>query len=354
MTFGPQHYVPVLKVKRGEKAALRAISAVVRPWITPLLEVVVRRVDKATLDDHLDTGFSGLARSVRPYARCFLDTRELADDDPDAAEKVFRRARTEGMVFTPVTGISRVADITAALDHRTDGIAVRLTREEFEHGGLTRRISSFLGHHGLTPEQVDLIVDLGAVDKLIADGIAALTAAFLAEVPHHANWRTLTVSGCAFPAGLSSVDRNGDALIERAEWIAWRDGLHARRVSLPRLPTFSDCAIQHPKGVEGFDPKTMQASATVRYAVSGSWLIIKGEGTKKKLASLQFPGLATQLVSGPLCANFAGARHCEGCGGIKAAAGGAPRLGSLEVWRRLGTIHHVTAVIDGLAALPWP
>ena len=40
MTFGPHHYVPVLKIKRGEKKALAAIEPSVRQRITPLLEIV--------------------------------------------------------------------------------------------------------------------------------------------------------------------------------------------------------------------------------------------------------------------------------------------------------------------------
>ena len=38
-------------------------------------------------------------------------------------------------------------------------------------------------------------------------------------------------------------------------------------------PTFSDCAIQHPVGVEGFNPRTMQVSASVRYALPDQWLL---------------------------------------------------------------------------------
>lgn len=34
MTFGPDHYVPVLKVKRGEKSALNVISPLLRSRIT--------------------------------------------------------------------------------------------------------------------------------------------------------------------------------------------------------------------------------------------------------------------------------------------------------------------------------
>ena len=39
---------------------------------------------------------------------------------------------------------------------------------------------------------------------------------------------------------------------------------------------------------------------------------------------------------------------------MKAAADDAAGLGSAEVWRRLGTIHHITTVVEELGALPWP
>ena len=42
MGFSPDHYVPVLKVKRGEMKALRLISSSIRERITPLLEIVQR------------------------------------------------------------------------------------------------------------------------------------------------------------------------------------------------------------------------------------------------------------------------------------------------------------------------
>lgn len=355
MTFGPHHYVPVLKVKRGEKKALQCISPTLQPQITPLLEIVERKPEKApTVDEHLNTAFKDLAESVRRYSRCFLDAQEIAPDGPAAAAEVFRRASNGGIVFTPVTGVSRTADVTAALEHRTHGIALRLIRKEFERGGLATKIETFLRRHGLEPEEVDLIIDLGTVEDLIADGIVTLTKAFMADVLNHQRWRTFTISACAFPRSMGSVDRNSHDFVEREEWIAWRDHLHAWRHSLLRLPTFSDCAIQHPAGVEGFDPRTMQMSASIRYTLSDTWLLIKGESTRFTRPGAQFPALATRLVYGYLQRYFAGLNHCDGCASMKAAADGALGFGSAEAWRRLGTIHHIAMVMQGLGSLPWP
>jgi len=352
--FGANHYVPVVKVKRGEKAALLALAAPLCSRITPLLEIVERKADKApNIGKHLDTAFKDLAGSVTPFGRCFLDAREIATDGSAAAAEVFQRAAAAGMVFAPVTGLSRTADVAAAMIHRQHGLVLRLTRDEFESGGLTSAIGRFLTTHGLNPEQIDLIVDLGAVDQLISDGIMALTDAFLADVPDHARWRTFTISACAFPMSMGGVERHSQSLVERGEWIAWRDGLHARRNSLARLPTFSDCGIQHPKGVEDFDFRTMHTSAAIRYALPDNWLLIKGESTRQTPPSEQFPVLATRLVYGNLRGYFLGSTHCRGCTLMKDAADDTPKLGSPEVWRKLGTIHHMTTVMDGLAALPW-
>ncbi|MBI3774201.1 MAG: beta family protein [Gammaproteobacteria bacterium] len=355
MNFGPNHYVPVLKVKRGEKASLRALATPLHSRITPLLEIVERKEDKApTVNGHLDNIFKELADSVQTYPRCFLDAREIAPDGPIAANEAFQRATDAGMVFTPVTGLSRTADVAAAMAFSTHGLALRLTRDEFEKGGLTAAIHQFLASHDLLAERVDLIIDLGAVDALISPGVMSLTDLFLSDVPDHARWRTLTVSACAFPPSMGGVDRHSHSFAERSEWVSWRDGLHARRMRLVRLPTFSDCGIQHPKGVENFNPLTMQVSAALRYTLPDEWLLIKGESTRRSPPSIQFPALAAQLVYGHLRGHFLGPGHCQGCFSIKDAADGVPKLGSAEAWRRLGTIHHMASVMDGLEALSWP
>ena len=359
MNFSPNHYVPVLKVKRGEKKALASIKLGLRKHVTPLLEIVERKrtADRLpTVDEHLSTAFKDLVPSLHGYARCLLDVREIAPDDPSVAAEAFNRASDAGISFTPVTGISRTADVTSAVAHSSiNGVGIRLTRQEFEGGHLTADLNSFLAANGFTPDCVDLIVDLGQVENLIAAGVMALTQAFLTDVPNKDQWRTLTVTGSAFPLSMGVVNRNSSARIKRSEWLAWRDGLFARRATLERLPTFSDCVIQHPVGVENFDPKVMQVSAAIRYTLANDWLLVKGESTKVVPTRIQFPQLATRLVYGQLQSDFAEAVHCMGCQMAKDSADGGDRLGSAEVWRRIGTIHHITTVVQNdLASLPWP
>ena len=353
MTFDANHYVPVLKVKRGEKRALTLLSRTVRTRITPFLEIVERRSDK-TFEQHLQTSFKDFFEAVSGFHRCFIDTREIAPDGPAGAEAVFQWAADTGISFTPVTGISRSVDLEAALAVRDNGLALRLERGEFEAGGLAGSISAFLSRHSLVPEDIDLFVDLGAVDTMILTGVRRFARAFLEEVPYHERWRTFTLSACAFPKSMAVINRLSYDTIDRVDWMAWRDGLHARQTRIPRLPTYSDCGIQHPTGVEGFDFQIMQASASIRYAITDCWLLIKGESTKITPPSQQFPSLARALVNERVGASYYGAGHCRGCSGMMACANGRSGYGSPEVWRRLGTVHHITKVVEDLDALPWP
>jgi hypothetical protein len=351
MIFDAHHYVPVLKVKRGEKKALELLSSAVRAKVTPLLEIVERTADK-TLEEHLRTAFSGLATAVQAFDRCFIDTREIASD---GAAVVFKLAVDSGIIFTPVTGINRSADNTAAaLKFGLQGVALRLDRGDFEAGRLTASVLKFLSQHHLVPEKVDLIIDLGAVDKLVSYGVERLAISFLKEVPDHKRWRTFTLSANAFPSSMGVVERDSHIFIERADWIAWRDGLYRQRTKLARLPTYSDGGIQNPKGVEGFNPQIMQVSASIRYATNDSWLLIKGESTRRTVPSEQFPLLAQKIVNNPLRKHYYGTHHCKGCACIEACAKGSGGYGSAEAWRRLGTIHHITTVVQELDALSWP
>ena len=98
----------------------------------------------------------------------------------------------------------------------------------------------------------------------------------------------------------------------------------------------------------------MQVSATIRYTTDEHWLLVKGESTRSVPPSSQFPLLATRLVYGHLNQHFAGSGHCVGCQSIKDAADGASGYGTAGAWRKLGTIHHLAAVMQGLQNLNWP
>jgi hypothetical protein len=343
-------YVPTLKLKRGEKAALRSIPPALRARIAPLIEVVERK-DRKPIVKHLATAFHGLADSVAGYGPVFLDVHELAEDGERIAARVFQMAADQGIPFVPVTGLGMRADRRPALKFTEGGLALRITRADYESGSMGTDIIALIKDSRLDPTRTDMMLDLGPVDEMIVMGIVRLSERLLAELPLPGDWRTLTLTGCAFPKSMGIVDRNSHKLVERAEWLSWKTSLYGRRSKLKRLPRFGDSGIQHSSGVEGFDPRTMQVSAAIRYTTGNDWLLVKGVGTRGTPATAQFPRLAKRLAHGTHKALFGGGDHCVGCSGIVAAAAGSPGLGSPEVWRRLGTIHHLVTVADELAGM---
>lgn len=353
MRFGNDHYVPVLKLKRGEKQALATLPAAIAPSVTPLFEVVELKPED-TLDPHLKRSFAKLPEAMAGCAPYFLDVRELEPAGAAGARRAFAKATQAGVPFVPVTGLSRTADVTAAVQAATNGIAIRLTRDEFEAGRVPRDLLSFVSSHGLSPSHTDLLVDLGLLDQMVPIGVQQMIAQFLPRIPVPTQWRTLTLFGFAFPKSMGVAAANSVTPVDRVDWMAWLGACYGRRGVLPRLPTFGDGAIQHPSGVEGFDPRIMNVSATIRYTLDDRWALIKGISTGRALPSIQFPQLARKLVSGAASALFCGAGHCPSCAEVVAAAGGAPNYGSAEKWRRLGTGHHIVNTVNQLRALTWP
>jgi hypothetical protein len=350
--FGPDHYVPVLKCKRGEKKALELLPPKVKDKLTPVLEVVENK-DKNPLDAHLDTAFRKLPVAVgsRPF---FLDARELEPMGSRAAVAVFERATTLSLNFVPVTGISRGFDVSAAISNAHRGICIRVTKDEYENGTLRSGLQAFIRRYRLPENVVDIVLDMGPLEDMVVSGAARLAQGMIRSLPTPQAWRTVTIVGTSFPKSMQIVDRNSSKLVDRVEWLCWRDKIYAGRKGLTRLPSFGDCVIQHPLGVEGFNPRFMQVSAAIRYTVGDQWLLIKGESTEKVPAKVQFPRLAWELVQGTYSGYFYGRHHCEGCEGAWSASQGLGSYGSAEVWRRLGTIHHLLTTATQISSLIWP
>ncbi len=354
------HYVPVLFWKRAEQAALRSLAAGTKAAMTPLLQITPIPIDQKT----------GAPRTTLPKygAECvnqlvdswgvdddfFLDCERIAGASlhgKTGADLVFDGASAASLPFVPTIGPqSQPATIAAALRNRQRGVALRLSTQSLGSPSAGAGVLQFAKAHGLSPSTTDIVVDLGALSNQDQFVVFAVAVAVLARVPNIASWRTLTIVASSFPASTSAVASSTVAMIDRAEWLAWQT-LRAPPVAVSRLPTFGDFGIQHPAGVEGFDPQTMQVSANIRYTTGNQWMIMKGVGSKKTPLATQYPKLARALTQST---HFAGSGHCDGCDDILSCAGGAGGFGSPTPWRRIGTAHHIETAATQLGQLPFP
>ena len=352
--FETVRYVPVLKCKRGEKKALEQLAVEVKASILPFLEIVEMK-EGTHLRDHIKTSFHSLDLALPPGFEFFLDPMEVSRVHPEAAASIFNTAARADLTFIPVTGINRTSEEKAAAMRFgvPRGVCLRIGRKELEQGRVSAGLSAFAKEGGADLSRSDLFLDMGPIENLVVPGVVAMARAFISSVPEIRAWRRVILSGSAFPRSMGILGPNEYDHVARTEWVAWRDEILGGALQGDRVPTFSDCGIQHPLGVEGFDPRLMAVSAVVRYAEGDSWLLVKGRSTRKVRPGLQFPRLARLLSSGGrLESHYAGPSHCHGCNDIEACAQGQPHLGSAEVWRRIGTVHHITTVVEQLAEIP--
>jgi hypothetical protein len=360
--FDHRHYVPILKGKAGEYQALKELKDQVKNHLTPLIEIpsipwdFENDVPGKTVDEHLVGVAANIEKHWGTERPMFVDLLWLpsptatADGRPTVTY-VFDDARSKGLQLIPVTGLTRawshqdaVREIVAR-DQR--GVCVRLVSQDFEDLlDLDTTLENFLTLLGVTPRNTDLIVDFKEITAGQASPLTIAIISIIKSLPSISDWRSITVAASAFPLNLSNLEASSVTPVPRAEWSIW-ESLARKRAKLPRMPTFGDYAISHPDIVE-IDPRMMRMSAQLRYTTETDWLIFKGRNVRD-YGYEQIVGICKTVSERP---EFKGELHCWGDTFIGNCGAGYGGPGSATTWRKLGTNHHLTLVVDQIANLP--
>lgn len=328
-------YVPVIRGRTGDLHALAWLPELVKRRVMPLVEIDPGELNSAP------RALAGAWGDGQPI---LLDTVLLGHEPSDARNhqlvELFERCR--GLVRAiPVGGLDRGIDHSAALagvaatQHR--GAALRVKPVDLlPEGARQRRLDGWLAVVDLTPEQVDLVIDLGEVRE--PSHVATLLAAHdaLAGLPYAAEWRSVTLAAAASPRVPANGTSDYEHLFDRLDWRLWKlvsDG------ELPRMPGFGDHVVR-PPGLTGRD-----CGASIAYTTGCSWLVVKRGRVAPRSDELRAASQA--LLARP---EFAGAAHCRGCALIEEfAAGDSP--GGLDGWRAAGVCHHIETSVAELEAL---
>jgi len=356
--FDHTRYVPVVLTRQGEMLALRLLDPTVKEATTPLFVVHPVPLD-------VDTGLPSctpqrhVERLVKPVTKGWgvrpafvdlqhIDTTALMPDGSHPLLWLVRECAEQGLPLAPVLSAGRdlayrKAAVTAA---RACGSSLCLRLPSTEWADLGKplgdgRLLTLLAETGLEPEQVHVVLDCAQV------GDAALAAraveGALAGLPRAHQWASLTVAGTGLPVGTSDVGPDNHKYLPRTEWLLWRrlDGSGYRR------PAFGDYCVQHPDPQTGYNPKTMDTSAQLRYTTAEAWLVTRGRGLKKN-GREQIRDLARQVVEH---SDYSGAGFSWGDQWLTDVAAGACGAGTQLVWRKATTTHHLTYVVRQLATL---
>lgn len=351
-------YVPVLKGKEGEFAALEALEPHVRVRLMPLIEVPDVPYDYAndrpskSLDDHVAGIADRLLRCCQDLPLYidlpwFKGPEELADGRhalavvlSDCAERGVRAvpviSRTSSPKYLAATGAYRK---TSGL-----GVCIRLLVEDFEEEvDIDEEIERLLDSSGATESTSDLVLDLEDLGPEASRAVLVARSVFSMISGHH-SWRRIILAAASFPEDLSEVNAATITTLPRREWELWRT-IQRRPKLLPRPDLiFGDYVISHPVQKE-LDPRTMRMSASIRYTTEENWLVVKGRNVRQ-YGFDQFFELCKVLTKLP---EFRGKNFSWGDNYIAACAAGQTGPGNATTWRKVGTNHHLTVVVQEIA-----
>ena len=352
-------YVPILKGKEGEFAALEVLRPEVRSRLMPLIEIpgipydYVNERPAKSLDEHV-SGIAARLRRCWPDSPLYLDlpwfeNEECLEEGRVALEAVLADCISDGVRVAPVVSRRNSSKYLAAAGchakKANSGAALRLTVGDFEEDvDLVVEVAQLLQNLGLTDlTPIDLILDLE--DLGADDGKAVLIArSVFSMIPNKDEWRRIILVGASFPEDLSDVDAANVTKLPRREWALWKT-LQKRPSALPRRDMiFGDYAIAHPVPKE-LDPRVMLMSANIRYTTYQNWMILKGRNVRQ-YGFEQYFGLCKELVERP---EYCGPDFSWGDLYISDCAAGMQGPGNATTWRKVGTNHHLTLVANQLA-----
>ena len=347
-------YVPVLKGRQGEFAALADIQLSTRQRVLPLVEIVPGPADEPA---DLRSLINHTARKLKVWAgdRLLLDAgllpTDVTVDGPSGAIGYAVSAAVGELVnATPVIRLNdedlALQDASAAHSEHGNGIAIRLSLEDLDEDSedIDESLSRLMAKLGVSRSYVDLVLDLSVVDgdpavrvlsRLAADALRGLTAV--------EDWRQVVVTAGAFPADLSTF---GPWTI--GEPIRYDAALYDRlqqRKRIARMPIYGDYAIAHPLLVNGpaFPPVPQ-----LRYTVADKWLALKGSRNDPR-GHEQFYEVCAKIARHP---EFVGPGLGRADTRIADPSRHGPGNGS--TWRQIGTTHHLDYVVQRLTSLGEP
>lgn len=352
-------YVPILKGKEGEFAALQELKSDVRSLIMPLIEIPSIPLDYTSnrpaksLDDHL-IGIPERLSKCSMGNPLYLDLpshgeEEHFKDGKLALDAILNDCEKLGVSAVPVVSRTSSDDYlsTAGLHGASfgSGLCVRLVEKDFNEDidleSEIDRIVRRIGDPASSP--VDLILDLQDIGSEGNRSIVFSRYVF-SLIPRKDVWRRIILAAASFPEDLSDVDAATTTLLPRHEWNLWQ-ALQRKPNGLPRKDLiYGDYAVSNPVS-KLLDPRTMRMSANIRYTTEDKWLVIKGRNVRQHGFSQYFELCETLVARQEYCGReFSwGDTYVDDC----ALAMKGP--GNATTWRKVGVNHHLTLVARQLA-----
>jgi hypothetical protein len=345
-------YTPVLQARKAELTALGKMDLLVVPMVHPVLEAIWYS-DGDPLDETVrrlqELAGSRLPKGIVPAVDCVHLDRRYGQEGQVPLREISRTLAEMQIQIRPVvrvgvsSGPSRQSWHASreAIGVHGEGVCMRVLVAdggENEAEIVAERVSAAANWLGCHPEQVDVLVDVGAVSgrRQITEtvGVVAGTLSALAGVP----WRRMAVVASAFPDSISSVPPGGRVAFPRLDADIWRQ-LRASEQTWAESLSFGDHGVAG-SALPGFGRPT----PNLRYAAQTCWHIYRyPKDPERKFAT--FYDLCREVTSAPW---WSGEAFSWGDAEIARRARRQDGPGNAVSWRAFSLSHHLAVVLEEL------
>lgn len=365
--FNSKHYIPILKWKRAEQNALESLSVETKKSITPLVQFVMPKAKSAKdpekqFNEVVEIFQQKIPKIPEELLKFWGNTKIFVDfsllyTNPlriEAVNKITEEASKTGLHLVPVLNLSDddsfKTNVYAVAKKFGKGMCLRLVPSDLaDTAKLNDEISRLLKASHLKESDIDLLVDTKEINGNIGKYPAYVDAS--QNIVSLSKWRSFIFASGAFPVDLSECKIDEENLLPRLDWENWVIQINNKKIS--RKPSFADYTIQNPvykESAQFYHPTT-----SIKYALEGHWLIMKGKKQKFEM----YLANAKLLLDDKK--RFYGENFSSGDKYI--AEKGRhydkyirdPKIkgtGSTETWITAGINHHLALVVHQIANLP--
>lgn len=371
--FDLKHYVPILKWKRAEQRALKALEDKGGDSITPLIELVMPTVslykkdEKKTQEEMFEEIVLKFKEKrtkkipeeilqscgTRPV---FLDFSLLYEGKltvqlkVDSLNKIITAGMDTGLKIIPVLNLNDDPKIKEAvcllLEKYNQGICLRIAPSDLSDTEvLNEKIRVFLQDFNLSRENIDLLID---IKEKYGQYLQFINAG--QQIRNLSGWRNFIFASGAFPETLSECSFDEATLLPRFDWQNWL--YHTKSKKVTRIPIFADYTIRTPIFNESL--QYYSSTTSIKYTLEDDWLVMKGKVRRYEL----YLANAKLLVEDT--DYFYGEKFSWGDENIAQKARHYPLYtkdpsikgtGRNEDWIAWGISHHLILVVNQLANL---
>jgi Beta protein len=345
-------YVPLLKGKQGEFRALLNLGQQ-RNSVVPLLEhEPVAIADPNELKKILETKYIQRFLKSNWIGPAFVDLYQIRKESLAGTmhplELVLEKLSVGSINPIPVVGPNYPDHFKQAAKKFAPkyGVCIRLRVGLVDPFDLVDSLNILIKDLKVSADQVDLILDFGPISESQKNS-TAFTAVSLIQQLKSEIWKTFTLASGAFPVNLEQVKGGTHGYLERTDWEVWKMVFNRLQMNSENESPifFGDYGINHPDFPSANGFMTIVPSLRYTLITEPKWLALKE--AKSDQGNKAFFDLCRRLVRMP---EYAGRHHCWADDEIYERAQGRGGPGNATTWRELGSVHHITTVVEQLAS----